>query len=139
MLALDFFCDKHWFYYQEQPLAFFSNICRLCGDGSESCKTRHCFAIRFASFAFPLPFMCRCCLSEQKQKQIFVVIQKQILVVAKAGAKVDVERLRNVDRVLYWDEDCSDLGGRVKTLATFLNLGAEVIMNILRDLGGISF
>ena len=64
--------------------------------------------------------------------------KKPILVVAKAGAKVDVERLRNVDRVLYWDEDCSDLGGRVKTLATFLNLGAEV-GNILRDLGGISF
>ena len=63
---------------------------------------------------------------------------KQILVVAKAGAKVDVERLRNVDRVLYWDEDCSDLGGGVKTLATFLNLRAEV-GNILRDLGGISF
>ena len=82
--------------------------------------------------------MCRCCLSEQKQKQKLVVIKKQILVVAKAGAKVDVERLRNVDRVLYWDEDCSDLGGRVKTLATFLNLGAEV-GNILRDLGGISF
>ena len=70
--------------------------------------------------------MCRCCLSEQKQKPKLVVIQKQILVVAKAGAKVDVERLRNVDRVLYWDEDCSDLGGRVKTLATFLNLREEV-------------
>ena len=76
MLALDFFCDKHWFYYQEQPLAFFSNICRLCGDGSESCRTRHCFTIRFASFTFPLPFMCRCCLSEQKQKETLVVIKK---------------------------------------------------------------
>ena len=137
MLALDFFCDKHWFYCQEQPLAFFSNICRLCDDGSESCgMTRHCFTIRFASFTFPLPFMCRCCLSDQKKKQKLVVIQKQILVVAKAGAKVDVKGLRDVDRVLYWDEDCSDLGGRVKTLATFLNLGAEV-GNILRDLGGV--
>ena len=76
MLALDFFCDKHWFYCQEQPLAFFSNICRLCGDGSESCRTRHCFTIRFASFTFPLPFMCRCCLSEQKQKETLVVIKK---------------------------------------------------------------
>ena len=82
--------------------------------------------------------MCWCCLSEQKQKQKLVVIQKQILVVAKAGSQVDVKRLRDVDRVLYWDEDCSDLGGRVKTLAAFLNLGAEV-GNILRDLGGISF
>ena len=45
--------------------------------------------------------------------------------VAKGGAKVDIEGVRDVDGILDGDEDCPDLCGRIEALSTLLDL-AEV-------------
>ena len=56
---------------------------------------------------------------------------RHLPIIAKARAEVDIEGLRDVDGVLNGDKDGPNLGGWVKTLATFLNLEKqEFIWNV---------